>query len=80
MKQQKFRPLIWGILITASLLSYVYLNSPSVKDYVSNSLAFSQSNSETEDEEMDPESKMFLPDIALAKKILDIAKSFLPGE
>jgi hypothetical protein len=80
MNKLKIRQLIWGLLITVSLLSYLYLNSPGVKDYVSDSLAISQSDTEVSEEEMEPESKIFLLDIALMKKILDTAKTFLPSE
>lgn len=74
------RPLIWGLLITASLLSYLYLNSPCVKDYVASSLTNFQKESKTSGEEVEQESQIFLPDIALAKKILDLAKTLLPSE
>jgi hypothetical protein len=80
MNKLKIRSLIWGILITASLLSYLYLNSPYVKDYVSNSLTISQTETEATEEEMEQESKIFLPDIALAKKLLDITKTLLPSK
>jgi len=80
MNKLKMRPLIWGLLITASLLSYLYLNSPCVKDYVASSLTISQMESKTAGQEMEQESQVFLPDIALAKKILDLAKTLLPSE
>ncbi|MFQ5446398.1 MAG: hypothetical protein ACE5FF_05645 [Saprospiraceae bacterium] len=80
MKKLKIQTLIWGMLILVSLMSYLYLNSAVVKEYVSNSPEISATDTEVDEDEMQNESKIFLPDIELIKKILDISKTLLPAE
>lgn len=77
MKRLNIRSIIWTLLIGASLASYIYLNSKSTNYEQS----FSQQNDKLEaEEEREASSAIFLPDVALVKKILNITKIVLPEE
>ncbi|MCB0520841.1 MAG: hypothetical protein H6577_21335 [Lewinellaceae bacterium] len=76
MKKNNLRSITWAFLIAASLSSYIYLHVESVKNYGTCPSAI-----HLEDENFDgsqQDSKVFLPDIALVKKILNITKIVLP--
>ena len=71
MKPKSFRNYIWATLVTLSLASYGYLLSKDVADYATEDQA---SVSVDENEE---EARVYLPDIALLKKLYDLAEGFL---
>ena len=77
MKKIDFRTLVWAALFTASLSSYIYLHSASVKEYGTCPSAINQHEEGFEGKQ---ESKIFLPDIALVKKLLNITKIVMPKD
>ncbi|HFA51567.1 MAG TPA: hypothetical protein ENJ95_21335 [Bacteroidetes bacterium] len=69
MKKVNFRSVIWMALAACSLSAYVYLNSTTINTTTDN-LAMEQG---IEGQGVD-ETKTLLPDVALIKKIIGIAK------
>lgn len=77
MRNSKLRSFVWTLLIAFSFASYTYLNcftSDLQENYGVNQ------NVEAEYKEEKKDSKLFLPDLALVKKLLNITKIVLPGE
>ncbi len=77
MKKYNFRSLIWAFLITASLGSYLYLHSVAVKEYGTCPSAIHLNEDGFEGKK---ESRVFLPDIALVKKLVNITKIVIPKD
>lgn len=71
MKSKSFRNNFWLSLICVSIACYGYLSSKDASDY-----HISGQTSSVIDENED-EAKVYLPDIALLKKIYDLAEGFL---
>ena len=75
MKKISIRTIVWGFLISASMFSYIYLSvlSSSHKNCPANVTM------EEDADEASNGSEVFLPDIALVKKILNVTKIVFPA-
>ncbi|GAB4258185.1 MAG: hypothetical protein Kow0027_25670 [Saprospiraceae bacterium] len=71
MKSKSFHNYIWVSLVALSVACYGYLYSKDVTDY---NLQKQATATVDENEE---EARVYLPDVALLKKIYDLAEGFL---
>ncbi|MAT53135.1 MAG: hypothetical protein CMN32_01545 [Saprospirales bacterium] len=71
MKSKSFRNYIWAALVTFSVACYGYLYTQDVSDYTV------QEQATATVDENEEEARVYLPDIALLKKLYDLAEGFL---
>ena len=71
MKSKSFRNYIWAALVIFSVACYGYLYTKDASDY-----SVQEQASATVDEN-EEEARVYLPDIALLKKLYDLAEGFL---
>ncbi len=72
MKKLNFRPLIWIALIALSIFSYKSIANASIDNAESYAVEYAD-----EIEPTTKDSKVLLPDLALVKKVIDIAELIL---
>ncbi len=80
MEKRKIPTIIWAALTSLSIFCYLYLHSTAVEEYGYDNSVFSISQQESNQEDVNRESKIILPDVVLIKKILNITKIVLPTE
>ncbi len=78
MKKVSLPMVVWGLLIAASLSSYLFLASEKCENAAASTSTTEAVQSENELEAKD--AKVILPDIALVKKVLNITKIVLPKD
>jgi hypothetical protein len=80
MKKSKITPVVWILLTTVSIFCYTYLHSAAVDEFGTCPSSFSVIDKTESEDVTKRESSVILPDIALAKKILNITKIVLPAD
>lgn len=73
MKKLNTRSTLFLLLIVASLVSYIYLNTITVEYKADNT------TKELELEDADAQQNIILPDVLLIKKVVDAGKRLIPA-
>lgn len=74
------RTVLVALVVLASLVSYIYLNTVEVNTTKTDSTEYHLIDGEKElNEETTTSTKLLLPDVALIKKVLETGKSLIPG-
>ena len=79
MKKQTARTVLVALVVLASLVSYIYLNTVEVNTTQDSTQYQLMDNEEELEEETMTNTKMLLPEVALIKKVLETGKSLIPG-
>lgn len=74
MKKAKLRSIAWTMMAVVSLACYSYLNTFSSEAELT--MQMEEEMSDTQDDE----TTVYLPDIALVKKLLNITKMVIPND
>jgi hypothetical protein len=77
MRKINLRSILWGTLSVASFSAYVYLSGVRCEMH---SAEPRQAINQEEVDESQQDSKVFLPDVALVKTILNLTKIVLPED
>lgn len=80
MKRQFARTVIVALVVLASMMSYVYLNTvdPTGGEDSSTQFQLMENEDESEDEAVES-TKLLLPDVNLIKKVIETGRSLVPG-
>ncbi|MCB0631246.1 MAG: hypothetical protein KDD15_15970 [Lewinella sp.] len=80
MKKQFVHTVIVALVVLASIVSYVYLNTvdPTAGDETSTQFQLME-NEEQPEEEAVENAKLLLPDVTLIKKVIETGRSLVPG-
>ena len=79
MKNQKARTVLVALVVLASLMSYIYLNTVDLNTTSNDTQYQLMENEEETREEPVSNTKLLLPEVALIKKVLETGKSLIPG-
>jgi hypothetical protein len=80
MKKQTFRNVLVALVVLASLVSYIYLNTVELNPTHQDTTQYQLMENEEElEEEAITNTKLLLPEVALIKKVLETGKSLIPG-
>jgi hypothetical protein len=80
MKKQTARTVLVALVVLASLVSYIYLNTVELTPTTQESTQYElMENEEKIDEEATGNTKLLLPEVALIKKVIETGKSLIPG-
>lgn len=80
MKKQFARTVIIALVVLASMVSYVYLNTVDLNVTDDSSSQFQlMENEEASEEESADNTKLLLPDVTLIKKVIETGRSLVPG-
>ena len=79
MKKQTTRTVLIALVVLASLVSYIYLNTVEVKTVnTSDQYQLIESDEELQ-EEAAANTRLLLPDVEVIKKVIETGKSLIPG-
>ncbi|PHN06180.1 hypothetical protein [Flavilitoribacter nigricans] len=80
MKKQTARTVLVALVVLASLVSYIYLNTVELNTSSEKATQYQlMENEEQLDEETVTNTKLYLPEVALIKKVIETGKSLIPG-
>lgn len=80
MKKQTARTVLVALVVLASLVSYIYLNTVAVNTPKDTSTEYQLMENEEEAlEDGVTNTKLLLPEVALIKKVIETGKSLIPG-
>jgi hypothetical protein len=78
MKRQFARTVLVGLIVLASIVSYVYLNTVDLTVSDDAQYQLIENEEEREEESVD-NTKLLLPDVTLIKKVIETGRSLVPG-
>lgn len=80
MKKQTARTVLVALVVLASLVSYIYLNTVELDTTTQDATQYQLMENEDDiDKEAVTNTRMLLPEVALIKKVLETGKSLIPG-
>lgn len=80
MKKQTARTVLVALVVLASLVSYIYLNTVELDTTTQDATQYQLMESEEElEEDAVTSTRMLLPEVALIKKVLETGRSLIPG-
>lgn len=80
MKKQIVRNILVALVVLASMVSYIYLNTVELHPTNQDASQYQLMENEEElEEETLTNTKLLLPEVALIKKVLETGKSLIPG-
>lgn len=80
MKKQTARTVLVALVVLASLVSYIYLNTVELNTTTQDATQYQLMESEEElEEDAVTSTRMLLPEVALIKKVLETGRSLIPG-
>lgn len=79
MKKQSTRTVLVVLVVLASLVSYIYLNTVELTAAEETPTEYQLMEEEEETQAARTQTTLRLPDVALIKKVIETGKSLMPG-